>query len=167
MKEFLRIIRQGRWHIYPKVDWLNEYDLRGDALSDIVTKDGRLSVFNVSNDSDKQRVAVALAANRENITNMDYAVFDESCLHSLGITMQQTKGKTPDEYVNKLHYELGYLTVERLALLTKIVYTGKHERIYRKQLKELLSEAARSRQLDEKRIKHEKMRKFLPWGTGE
>ncbi|MXX21344.1 MAG: hypothetical protein F4W68_03665 [Cenarchaeum sp. SB0661_bin_35] len=167
MKEFLRTTRQGRWYIYPEVDWLDEYELQSDTLSDIMTKNGRLSVFSVSNHADKQRVAVALAANRENITNMDYAVFDESCLRPLGITVQQTKGETPDEYANKLHYELGDLTVERLALLTKIAYTGKHERIRQKHIKELLSEAARSRQLDENRIKHEKMWKCLPWGARE
>ena len=167
MKEFLRTTRQGRRYIYPVVDWLGEDELQGDALSDIVTKHGRLSVFNVANNADRQRVAVALAANREDITTLDYAVFDDSCLRDLGITVQQTRGDTPDETVNELHYELGNLTVDRLALLTRIVYAGEHKRIHRRQINELLSEAARSRRLDEKKIKHEKMRQRLPWGTRE
>ncbi len=167
MREFLRTTRQGRWYTYPVVDWLGEDELQGDALSDIMVKDGRLSVFSVASDADRQRVAVALAANREDITTMDYAVFADSRLRELGITVQQTKGDTPDETVNELHYELGNLTVERLALLTRIVYAGDHKRIRRRQIKELLSEAARSRRLDEKRIKYDKMRSRLPRGARE
>lgn len=167
MKEFLRTTRRSRWYKYPLVDWLDEGELQGDALSDVKTCGGKLSVFSVANDADIQRVAVALAANREDFSNMDYAVFGDSSLRALGITVQHTEGDTPDESVNELHYELGNLTVERLALLTEIVSAGEHKRILQKQIKELLSEAAQCRQLDEKRIKYEKMRNRLPWGVRE
>ena len=165
MRQFLRSIRQGRWYRYPVVDWLDDGELQGDALSDIRTQDCRLSVYRVTSDADRQRVAVALAATRNEFSNMDYAVFVDSDLDALGITVQPTEGDTPDEAVNELHYELGNLTVKRLALLAKIVSVGEHRRIRQKQIKVLLQEAARSGRLDMARVKFQKMRESLPWSA--
>lgn len=167
MRQFLRVTNRGRWYKYPDVTWLAAGELQGDALSDIRTQDGRLSVYKVANDADRQRVAVALAATRKEFANVDYAVFGDSGLDELGITVQQTEGETPDETVNGLHYELGNLTVERLALLAKIVSAGAHRRIQKRQIKKLLSDAAKYRRLDKKMVKSEKIRNNLPRGTGE
>lgn len=163
MRQFMRIVRQGRWFKYPVVDWLGDGELQGDALSDIRTQDCRLSVYGVSDEVDRQRVAVALAATREEISHMDYAVFSDSSLDSLGITVQATEGDTPDKTVNRMHYELGNLTVKRLAWLAEIVSAGKHERIWQRQVKALLQEAAGAGRLDKTKVRYQKMRESLPW----
>ena len=163
MRLFLRVIKQHRWFRQPDERWLEDGELKGDALSDIQTLEGRLSVYRVANEADMQRVAVALAANRQNFSNMDYAVFADSDLEPCGITVRQTEGKTPDSGVNDLHYELGKLTVNRLVRLAMIISAGKHKRIQRKQIETLLHEAARAGQLDRARIKSPKITESLPW----
>ena len=165
MRLFLRVVKQHRWFKQPDESWLEDGELKGDALSDIQTQRGQLSVYRVANEADMQRVAVALAANRQDFSNMDYAVFADSDLEPCGITVRQTEGETPDMCVNDLHYELGKLTVNRLGRLAAIISAGKHKRIQRKQIETLLHEAARTGQLDRARIKSPKITKSLPWGV--
>ena len=64
MNRFLRAIRRCKWYKYPRVDWLQDCELKGDALSDIQAHQGRLSVYLVANEIDSQRVAVAIAATK-------------------------------------------------------------------------------------------------------
>ena len=148
MRLFLRAVRQRRWLRKPEDVWLDDGELKGDALSDLNTRNGRLSVYTVSSDTDKQQIAVALAATRRNFSNMDYVVFSDSNLRQSGISVQQTPGETPDSEVNNLHYELGKLTVDRLVRLATIISVGKHKRILRKQIEALLHEAASTGQLN-------------------
>ena len=112
MNMFLRVINQTKWYKKPDVNWLEDGELKGDALADIKTDNGKLSVYKVTNEANIERISVALAATRERPDKIDYAVFADSNLKSLGITVNQTEGKTPDGEVNKVHYELGDLTVK-------------------------------------------------------
>ena len=120
-----------------------------------------LSVYAVTDVADKKRVAVALAAARDEITLMDYVVFEGSGLESPGISIRQTEGDTPDAGVNRLHHDLKNLTVKRLARLTEIVSNGEHKRIPRRDIKTSLCEAARGGHLNMARIKSPKMRTSL------
>ena len=96
----MRTVRQGRWLKYPDIDWLDDGGtLQGDVFCDIQTTCCQLSVFRVNSSSnnnydggDIQRVISALASERSRIDLLDYAIFDDSDLASLGITVQQTKG---------------------------------------------------------------------------
>lgn len=162
MSQFLRSVRQGRWYKYPDVEWLEAGEIQADALSDIQTKDGRLSVYRVANDYDIQRVA-ALAANRDKITNIDYVVFTGANLDSLGITVRPTEGKTPDGAINRLHCELGNLTAKRLVQLAGVVSAETHKRIQKRQIKERLQEAASAGHLDKARVASQKVRDGLLW----
>ena len=146
--QFLRVVKQRRWIRQPDEGWLKEGELKGDTLSDLTTQDGRLSAFTVSSEADERRVAVALAAKRQNFSNMDYAVFPDSVLTSFGITVRQTQGETPDSEVNDSHYELGKLTVDRLVRLVTIISDGKHRRVLEKQIKIWLREASSAGQLN-------------------
>lgn len=83
---FLRKVRRGKWVKHPMVDWPEDSGLHCDALDDMRTKECSLSVYAIMNEVDRKRVAVALAATREKIAVMDYAVFEGSGLKSLGIT---------------------------------------------------------------------------------
>ena len=161
MRLFLRVVKQRRWIRQPDEDWLEDGELKGDALSDLATQNGKLSVYMVSGKADRQRIAVALAATRQNFSPMDYVVFSDSDLKSFGITVQHTPGTTPDSEVNDLHYELGRLTVGRLVRLATVVSAGEHKRILEKQIKALLSEAAISGRLNKAKIPSQKMRERL------
>lgn len=159
--KFLRKVRRGKWVKHPSDDWPEDSGLSCDVLDDMQTNECALSVYAITDATDRKRVAVAMAATKQEIALVDYIVFDGSSLESLGVTIQQTKGDTPDSGVNELHYDLGNLTLKRLAQLTEIVSAGEHERIRRSDVKELLCAAARSGQLNVASIKFPKMRKNL------
>ena len=161
MNQFLRIVRQSKWHERHKIDWLPDCEIQADAFCDIQTEQNRLSVYRVANETDSRRVVVAIAATRRTISKVDYAVFDYSDIHSLGITVDMSDGETPDEVVNRMHYELGHLTVRRLAKLAEIIYAGKHKRIQPWQIKKWLEEAVRAGYIDKEKVRSEKIQKSL------
>ena len=150
MSRFMRVISGGKWR--SDLDWLDAGELSGDVLWDLRTQGGKLSVYRVAED-DRRRVVAALAANRDNVSKLDYAVFEDSCLGSLGITVDRSDGHTPDEAVNGLHYNLGNLTVERLAALAEIIAAGEHKRIYGKTIIKWLNDAASAGNLDVEKVK--------------
>ena len=127
MRQFLRTVRQARWHKYPEIAWLVEGELQGDVLTDMSTDRGRLSVYRISNEDDLQRVITALAATRDNVANLDYAIFEDSELGSLGITI--SNGGYNNQWA---HYELGNLSARRLARLAEVVSAGNHDRVSEK-----------------------------------
>lgn len=159
--KFLRKVRRGKWVKHPVADWPEDSGLHCDALDDMQTNECSLSVYAIMDAVDRKRVAVALAATREKIAVMDYAVFEGSGLKSLGITIRQTKGDTPDMAVNEMHYDLGNLTVKRLAQLTEIVSAGEHKRIPQQDIKTSLYDAVRDGRLNVARIKSPKMQESL------
>ncbi len=83
----MRVVRQARWYKYPELDWLPDGGLQADALGDLQTSGNALSVYRVENETDRERVIVALAANRDNLANLDYAIFDDAGLASIGIAI--------------------------------------------------------------------------------
>lgn len=159
MNQFLRLIKQRRWHMYPKIDWLEEGAIQGDALTDIRPIEGKLSVYKIDNDSE-QRVITALAAARDCVSHIDYVVFEDSKLDSIGITVEQTDGNTPDVDVNKLHYDLGKLSVERLVILAQIISQSKLDRKFQPEVIEHMRDAINTGYLDKAKIK-EKLLKVL------
>lgn len=159
--KFLRKVRRGKWVKHPTFNWPEDSGLHCDALDDMQTHECNLSVFAIKDVGDRRRVAVALAATREEFAVMDYVVFEGSGLESLGITIRQTAGDTPDVDVNELHYNLGNLTVKRLAQLTEIISDGEHKRIPLRDIKVSLYEAARDGRLNMEWIKSTKMQESL------
>ena len=159
--KFLRIIRRGKWEKRPEPDWPEDSGLHCDALCDMRTKECLLSVYAITKTIDVIRVVVALAATRDEISLVDYVVFEDYGLKSFGIAVYQTEGETPDNGVNSSHYDLGNLTVKRLAQLTEIVSTGEYGRIMRCKIKVLLHDAVRNGLLDAKKVRSPKIQKYL------
>ena len=85
----MRVVRQARWYKYPELDWLPDGGLQGDALGDLQTGGNDLSVYRVENETGRERVIVALAANLDNLANLDYAIFDDAGLASIGVAINQ------------------------------------------------------------------------------
>ena len=152
MPTFLRIIRKGRWH--PKVDWegWRPSDVQGDALLDLQTDDNVLSVFRVDGSVGIDRVATALAANRENLSNFDYGVFDSTLLANPSIRIVQKDGGTPDEDVNHEHYDVVNLTIVKLIQIAETVSASSPKRMPKGQMKEKLQYALSNQWLDQSRM---------------
>ena len=163
--KFLRVVRRGRWAKYPDPGWPEDSGLSCDAFEDMRAKECNLSVYAVTDKVGKQRVAVAFAAAREEIALVDYIVFKNSGLESLGVDVRRTKGETPDNDANDVHYNLGNLTAKRLAQLTEIVSAGEHGRMFQRDIRMLLHKAVKDGQLDVTKIKSPKMRASLSRGA--
>ena len=150
---FLRIIRRGRWQKRPEPDWPKDSGLPSDALGDMQTSRCRLSVYAVTDAIGGRRVAAAMAATREWISNVEYAVFEDFELESLGISVQHTLGDTPDDGVNGLHYDLGNLTANRLSQLAEIISTGEIRRMTWSDVRALLADEIRAGLVDAARVR--------------
>ena len=153
MARFLRAIRQRRWFTYPDILWLSQGELQSDALLDLRTVGNAISIYEVRDDTDELRVATALAANRDNVDVIDYAVFEDIHFTALDLELAQPEGETPDVIVNTLHHDLRNLPARQLVGLAEIISSGVHTRIPRKTVSSLLTEAIEAERLDRGRIK--------------
>jgi hypothetical protein len=157
---FLRVIRQARWLQHPDLEWLPPGELQGDALRDLETTDNTLSVYEIKSEAEVAPVTLALAANRDNVAVLDYAIFDDAEFASLGIVAEQREGATPDAAVNAQHYNLRNLTVGQFAGLAYVISRGNHERLPRRQIKTLLTEAVTAGILNRHRMKPQLLREL-------
>ena len=152
MTRYLRVVRQRRWATFPDIDWIAPGETQADALVDLQTRDNRLSVFRADNDQDIQRVIVALAATRDNVANLDYAIFDDDELVAQGIEITQSLGQTPDETANTLHHDIHNLTVRKIELLARTIAVADHTRVHRRDIQAMLSDALQSGDLERDRV---------------
>lgn len=160
MAAFLRKIQQGRWAQHPDIDWLQPGELQGDALSDLPTSNGVLSVYAVDGGVDWQDVVMALAASRDNIAHLDYAMFDDGGFAAADLEVVQANGDTPVVEVNRVHYHIINLTTDRLARLASIVGSSERGRVTWKQVEALLRQAVLEGRLNKAGMK-EKLRDRL------
>lgn len=147
MPYLLRTIRTARWTVAEEAQnnlpWLAPGDLIADPIADFTTKEGKLSLFHVEDDrSNFDRVVAALAANRDRVENFDYALIDWRHLEGAGYKRIHTDGETPDAQVNKWHFDLVELSVQRVADLTRIFFNHREnfDRITRKRVKQLIED---------------------------
>ena len=133
MPNYLRSIRQSRWNT---PDWLapSPNQIQADALKDLNTKSNLLSVYLAESPQDIDHITIALAATRENVQNLEYALFNDATFQDIGIAISQSPGRTPDWTVNQLHYDLGKLTATQILAVATTVAKGE---IRRKQSKDI------------------------------
>jgi len=153
----LRKIRKAKWYKHRGVPWLAQGDLQADALGDLQTSNNELSVYYIeSNKSNLERVVTALAANRDFISNLDYALLDLEVLSELGIKTERRAGETPDAQVNTWHIDLVELSAHKLMDLADAIY--KHadkRRLQKKKLIQLIVKAVTSKCIDGTRLSPE------------
>ena len=150
MQLFLRQIRKSKWYRHEGVSWLPEDELQADTLDDLHTTDNAMSVWFVADDrSNINDIVCALAAGRDSLANLDFALFDVEIALSLEIPTKSTFGATLDEKVNEWRRELVHLTARKLLDLAKAISsTGQICRISKKNITELVREAVKSRKVD-------------------
>lgn len=148
MTRYLRVVRQRRWATFPDIDWIAPGETQADALLDLQTRNNRLSVFRIDNDNDIQRVVVALAATRDHIANLDYAIFDDDELIAQGIDITQTVGETPDKTANILHCDIHNLTARQIELIARTIALADHTRIHSRDIQTMLTDALQSGDLE-------------------
>jgi hypothetical protein len=143
------------WRVFPDqtVPWLGQGEILSDALSDLRTKDNALSVFEVGEDADEGRISVALAASREKVVKIEYAIFDDAQFAELGIDVIRSAGVTPDARVNEAHFNLQHLTVGHVVGLAEAISNaGKFTRKLPKEVKTGIVEAVNAGILDKDKM---------------
>ena len=126
-------------------DWLRSDDAQADALSNLRTKGNQLSVWLIDDDrSNLDRVIAALAAGRDRVEKLDYAVIDRRVLDSLGIRAIKADGQSPDGGANqRWHQDLTLLSGSQLVALAVRMRDGLSRRPKRK-VRNLIVESIRS-----------------------
>jgi len=149
----LRAIRLERWDEEELLGaaWLPEQDIVADVLSDLHTRGGRLSVWHIEPDrSNLERVLVAFATGRDVLANVDYILFDESLLTTVGVQLEQENGESADETANReWHYNLTGVSGHRLAALARrMLERGEKGGLLKQELELRLARACRANEVD-------------------
>jgi hypothetical protein len=105
-------------------DWLNSDEIPADPLGDLQTKKNTLSIYIIGDDNSKlERCISAYAANRNDIEEISFVLFDENVIKNIGIKYKQNNnGLLLDEFINSLHYDLYELSSQKLIELTNNIY---------------------------------------------
>lgn len=122
----------------------------GDILRDFRTEKGRLSLWSI-NDSNLDRVIAAMAATKKSVEHVDFVLFPEDLLESIGIRAQRVNGNTPDPVANQTwHFDILELTVRHIAVLAaSINEKGELRRKQEPDVKELLKDGLEDLRLEE------------------
>lgn len=164
MPFILRKITRSRWYGRDEHAWLAEGEAQADAFKDLQTDKNELSVFQVRDiESDLNKVITALAANRDTIANLDYALFEQSLLSETGISFENKPGVTPCEEVNALHLNLLELTGTKLNRLAGIIMANSiRKRIPENQVHTLLREGLASGLISQSQVNEALRAKVMP-----
>jgi hypothetical protein len=162
MPFLMRTVRKGRWH---QQDWLPVGEPPADALADISTQSNELSVWLIEDDrSNLNRVAAALAAARDSVSNLDYRLVPVGWVGIHRIPVQATEGRTADLQANqKWHRDIPRLTASRLLSLARCMWRrGVAGRISERRVEELLLSGLRTGQLGRERLNQKLAAKLVP-----
>ena len=152
MPQYLRSIRQGRWEL-PQWPDANSGDVQADALRDLYTDKNKLSVYRADSQNDIDRITVALAATRDNLQNVDYAVFDDAEFQRIGLKITPSPGSTPVSIVNNLHHDIIQLTARQVVSLATIIAGGKKGRRLPKDIRDDLRRAIKCGEVNKSEMK--------------
>ena len=151
----LRVVRQSHWY---REAWLTRKpDIPSTALLDVLDeKSTAISIWIIEKDlSNFERVVAALAANRDRVSNFDYALFDMRVLRFLRIQSKPEAGNTPDAIVNqKYHANLTEMTAAKTFCLAQAMHRyGEPVRIGQKVIAQYIRNAIASNTLDRQKIR--------------
>ena len=135
--------------------WVPDGDIVADLLADFQTRGGATSVWLVEDDrSNLDRVLVALAVNRDHLTNIDYILFDLDLLSQADVKTEKGDGKTSDDMVNdQWHLNLVELSGHKLVSLTRRIFERSEAgTMLKKRLGELALQALGSSRLNTDKI---------------
>jgi len=152
LSKLLRKLEKKIW-MDPQIA-INLGGLQADALKNFSTTSNALSVYYAGNDTiPTERILAAIAGGRENIQEVDYAVFDSKLLEKHEIKTNQINGKTADDKVNELHLDLVELTANQIYLLaSSIQISGELKRISKINIGRKISIGLKEGCLDQKKV---------------
>jgi len=160
--ELLRAIRFRRWD-RPDAEWLPAGQIHADPLADLNTVDSTLSIWLVDDEANLDRIATALAANRDDLDKVDCALIDEQVLAASGFSLEPSEGDTPDSEANKLwHRNVMKLSGDGLVHLATVILENMKRKGYgREDVQGLIAQGLASKRIDYAKLK-KKMKERFP-----
>ena len=150
MPLILRTLRKNKFVHELQPAWILQDEIQADALKDLETTDNDLSVWLIEEDlSNLDRVLAALAANRDQLANIDFALISLDVITELGLLFYFLPGVTADREVSLLHRDLIRLTANRLAALAQAIKRyARLERRSKAQVRSLLLDSIAAGHID-------------------
>jgi hypothetical protein len=129
MPLFLRFIKSNKtstWEECQNLSLLPEDDVPADILSELFPiQKNQLSVYQVDdNRSTLDFIIAAFAANRKNLQQICFVLFDPQVLPAIGIGVRQVQGELKDEEVNRLHFHLELSGKKLVGLARELLVNG-------------------------------------------
>jgi len=139
----LRTIRKPKWLRQSDKDWLPDNTLQADALGDLKTQQNSISLWKIHDDrSNMSRIIAALAASKDSLSNIDYAIFDYEIPAQLGIKLSSLPGETLDKEANIWHIDATELTAMKLLDLAQSIYLkAEINRFQKKEVTDMIIES--------------------------
>ena len=155
MPFLLRKIRKNRWYKPDPASWLGLNDLPADPLADLCTSQNTLSVWEIDDaQTNLELVVTALAATCDNLSNLDYALFNRDLVLSLNIEAKPVSGNSPFVDANRWHRDLVELSASKLVGLAKAIYSeAVKNRLPESKIRELIKAAVDARRIDATELK--------------
>ena len=147
MPQFVRAgLRYNRWL---ETEGRQPLEFPADVLTDLRTTGDELSVYEVTETITAERIAIALAAGKQDPDHTSYALFNQADVKKLIIAVSREKpGSTYDAGVNALHRDLKVGTAARLLALAELLARGQIVPILKDRVTKLLKEGFENGQLD-------------------
>jgi hypothetical protein len=130
---------------------LNPEQVSADALFDVRSTNSLLSVWECPSCDQIDRVALALALNRETIDKIDLLTITDGDIEDLGIGVSHTTGMTPLVGASELHRDLGPLDVPLLSELSLRIAARIREKYHRytqSRITKLITEALQRNEIN-------------------
>lgn len=125
MPKVLRVIKSRQWAPYKNnQSWIPFEKIPADIVADFNTKNNKLSVWFIADDlSDLGRAIAAIAANRSELANFDFALANADYLNDNSHRIEEELGELKhDEEICKLHRNIVDLTGAKLINLASIFF---------------------------------------------
>ncbi len=155
MPLILRKINKSKW-VKVKPSWLEGDDVQADTLCDLSPNGNKLSVWQINDDkSNLNQILTAYAAAFRSppISHIQYIIFDQRFLSELGIKLEQSNAKTPDQRANACHYDLVELSGTKLNNLAKMLFKhGETDVCLSKELIEFIAKAIETKEIERDKI---------------
>ena len=156
MPLLLRFVRNYlNWEHDPEDNsWLLPNEIPADPLSGLSTNNNSLSVYLLDEiDVKLKRCVAAFAANRNNVQEIHYLIFDEKLVDEVGIKRDTIEGKLCDEEINKTHQNLSEISSQKLvALVAKILDDCHSDLCDRIQVCQLIKNSIQNGWINEDRV---------------
>lgn len=150
MPLLLRVLRNKNKWLAQDPEWLQKGDVPADPIACLKTDQNTLSVFSIKDDrANLSRVLAAYAAKRQQVAQIDFALFNENKIREKGYKMASTKGNTPDRVVNDWHIEIQELSGSYLVELAKILKAdGEFERCLPAEVRKLITDNVHAKNIE-------------------